>query len=1233
MLADLRKLEQKWKQAKPSHADGGRNAVAGFYYQFQATLLRTVIRFLENRAAGSYSVVAESLSDLRVVEDTTVIVTQIKRRHTSQSVGTALDQLWEVYRLAEEFPELRPRLRFEVQAAESDLKSLEARISRWLERRKAATTTAEEVEQFTAAVTVNTIADPARELHAILHERLRATDPVGLSRTWLARLMEASDDEQGFEAVARDIWNDLVGLDGNKKITSDIKLWRDEYAPPSQIEPGAYLTGQRPMLYHLRNGYFAPRPAALDRVRQDFWEWQDSRPAFADNTVKLPVFWLGGRSGVGKSVLLLQLLADLHSQGIARVIWLGNNPGLLSRAMEWVQRAEERDPDQDLLSVIAIDDPYQVSATEGAAQWQEALAIVDDLRQRGEGDRLPLLVCCGPSEQALNLSNDFVDDLIVRQSLVENEVAEDYDELKAWFARRTGSELSQVQRPNHLLVQLFFERHHGASLKEFAARFRARIRSMHPNDELFNVVARVMALNRLYVGYPARAFEKVLTPQQRDAMAHLQAEEHLENRGTGSRQDTWVTHPQLANLMYEAWFPARAEANVRRGHLLQAIQDCYAYGEEPAGKNAPLWALSRALVDKTGDLNLRIADDDIGPLVGEIYQNRVADNRLPLVDLPVWLELAANAPSIEWSPHPAVRTIECIRSADMTTAGLRLTCHKLLQHWTALDGVADSVTDLLARSLTWQDFRPVVIDAVKRLKDPRLGVVVEQWLDGTRSGKRIIGDVLAVTLRSLPRSDRLLDRSAALLQNAPATTSWSEVAVHLLEREPVRYLRAVLAWLEFNRSRRETIFLLEPLLRKAPRSPELGKWAAEWLAASSTDGSHVVRLLTCRYGRADLGVAWLLRNPGEHPYWPHVWEATWEAQGRSDDLAEIGLAWLDRFPEHMAWTQAWKALWDAGCGVDRLRALGHRWLTHRTPLRALPDVWEPLWKVGTDTALLASIGLRWLQGHPDHYRWPHVWGPLQEADAESRQIRDLALAWLDSKTLERHGWHWVWSHLFGQPDINEKLTALAWTQLRAWCLSQDNRIMARWFRLWRDVWESDHADRNSLSVIAVEWLSVSKVNKNWCIVANKTLGHGTSDHLRQAIANKLSEPAPDTILWAEVWLLAWSSGADKTRLGRNGIGWLTANQIKGPWVKMWKAMWDDGRASDVLWDLAIGCLQNHPDHGRWHSVWRLLWHTGMDRSGLRRLAERWLARPDVGDPSGRDVVRDLLAEPDTAVLH
>ncbi|WP_155370645.1 hypothetical protein [Catellatospora vulcania] len=1192
-----------------------------------------MVRFLENNAAGSYSVVAESLSDVRVIGNQTVIVTQIKRRLTSQSVGAALDELWDIYRLAEDFAELRPRLRFQLQAAESDTKVVEAQVGKWLARRVIENISTQEVEDFIAAVSINKIVDPARELHALLHERLRAPDPVGLARTWLARLIEASENEHGFASVARDIWNDLVGLDNNKRRSGDIQLWRDEFSPPPQTEPGAYLTGQRPMIYHLRDGYFAPRPAVLDRVRREFWEWQESRPAFVDNTVKLPVFWLAGRSGVGKSVLLLQLLADLHDRGIVRVIWLGSNSGLLGRAIEWVQRAEECDPDSDLLSVIAIDDPYQVSSVEASAHWHDALARVDDLRQRGEGESLPLIVCCGPTEQALNLSNDFVDALIVRQSLVANEAAEDYDQLREWFVRRTGLELSRAHSPNMLLVQLFFEKHHGSSLKEFAARFRARIRSMDSDGQVFEVVARVMALNRLYVGYPARAFEAVLTPRQRDAMAALQADEHLENRGAGSRQDTWISHPQIANLMYDVWFPPGVETNVRRGHLLSAIADCDAYGEGPAGAAAPLWALSRALVDRTGDLSSRIAEDNVGDLLYTIFQKRVRDRGLPLGDLPVWLEIAANLPSIEWTPHPATQAVNCLRDADVTLPGIRLTCHKLLQHWASLTGVADGIVDLLGRSLAWHEFRPLVIDASKKLRDPRLGAVIEHWLSVTRSGKLMIGDVLAGAVGKVGGSSRLLDRSAALLQNAPLTTSWCEVAILLLERDTARYLRSVLAWLEGNRAHREIVVLLERLLKYAPHDPELAKWASEWLASDSSDRSHVVRLLASRYGRADVGVSWLLRNSEEHQQWPNIWQATWEAQGRADDLTEIGLAWLESCPEHAMWTKAWRVLWDARCDARRLAAVGQNWLLRGFGSHALPSVWEPLWEAGSDRGALAPIGLCWLQDSPTEYRWPHVWEALREGDVELSRIREMALVWLEGNTLGRHGWHFVWSQCLGQPQMVERLLVVAQDQLHAYVRSQDNSIMARWSRVWRDSWERSFTGRERLSALAGEWLSCAKVNKNWCAVAETVLRHGASSKLGHIIAARLAELSPDTVLWAQVWLLAKQSGAEGIDLSRSGYGWLSRNQFKSQWLRMWKTLWDEGYELDGLWGMAINLLRNRPDHKRWHHVWAWLWGSTADHTELKEIADHWLMYPNARDYSGRDVIEQLLSCTDTAVSH
>ncbi|WP_328375817.1 hypothetical protein [Micromonospora zamorensis] len=1214
MLEDLRKLESKWKRVSPRRANGGRHAISGFHYQFRSTLLSTVSRFIEDPGASSESVIAECLSDLRIAKDDAVVTVQIKRRHTNQSVRAALDQLWEIYLLANEFPNLQPRLRFEIQASTSDLGDAKATIDRWINNPERSDCDSVTLRSFARAVQITTVSDPARELHAILHNKLSASNPVALVRRWLARLLESSESEDGFSLAARDIWSELVEL-GSSRTTrrADIRLWQDEYVQPARIEPGEYLTGQQPRLYHLRDGYFASRPEILDRVKQDFLVWLDSQPAFVDNTVRLPIFWIGGRSGSGKSILLLQLLADLHSGAMARVVWLGNSPSLLARGIEWVEQAERGDPDSHLLSILAIDDPYHTSSAEVTAHWQKAIAIVDDLRHSGEGERLPLLVCCGPTEQAEQLSRDFADDVTVTQSLLEKESAADYEVLGSWFTRRTNTKIVPVSEPNILLVQLFFEWHHKTSLKEFAARLRDRLLAMDSQNKIIAAVTKVLAINRLYSGYPTRAFESALPAEQRDALAKLQEQEHLEIRGQGSRQGVWLTHPHIANLIYDAWFPESASTNTRKNHLLRVISDCNLYGEDPATRTAPLWALSRVLADVTGDLGARVSKDSIAEILLQTYRERIAADTMPLAELPVWLELAAALPTIEWKPHPLPRTLSYINGTKVgaDTTGLRLTCHKLLQHYRQSEGAAQAIIDLLEQKADWREWHFVAIDAVKKLRDPRLNSLIEFWAKSTNVSKNIAGDLLSAALKHLPEDEKLVSLSASLLTTAAPTSQWGEVAIRLLERDYTLYRPQAMQWLRAHRLRREVVFVLahllhlqtvtgdhdqdilnvarlwlqrhfleptanfvlEPLLGLVSPNDEMHRLASGWLTVGAGDQSDVVTVLVSQYGRSDLGLRWLLEASSNHASWPYVWEAVWKAHDRSRELAEIGLAWLDGHHDHSAWPRAWKALWRWNFYREAIGPQGLDWLTRRNYSPEWPGLWRLLWKSGESVPQLSDEGYRWLPNGTSHTLWPHVWEALWKTGRRGDQLQPLALAWIQLNPGHER-WPHLWDELRKVDWATSELVELASAWLQSYGLDRHG-----WHHVWVKLLEEDNF---SEPLNAVAWSQLH----NFASIREK----------------------PISSRWPRVWRSLWAwCPEDRERLSIAAIEWLSVAPINKQWQEVALANLDHGKVVAELHEVAVTRLNElSQDDVNWTTLWRIGWLCDLDRPILRDGAMDWL---------------------------
>src|SRR6185437_8996424 len=186
--------------------------------------------------------------------------------------------------------------------------------------------------------------------------------------------------------------------------------------PPASPQRGGVLTGQQPTLEHLRHGFFAPRPAVTERLRSLFLSWLEDRDP-PEGTAAIPVFWIGGRSGSGKSIALIQLLTELRGGGWNPMLWLGERSRLLPDAARWLRDSF----DLDAPPLIGLDDPYAPAFSRNES-WDSFLSeLHDDAQGPGAGSQLPILVCCGPTEQAEMLQRDFEDSLEVKVVELERE--------------------------------------------------------------------------------------------------------------------------------------------------------------------------------------------------------------------------------------------------------------------------------------------------------------------------------------------------------------------------------------------------------------------------------------------------------------------------------------------------------------------------------------------------------------------------------------------------------------------------------------------------------------------------------------------------------------------------------------------------------------------------------------------------------------------------------------------
>ena len=128
---------------------------------------------------------------------------------------------------------------------------------------------------------------------------------------------------------------------------------------PARQAPPDVAVGIQPTLPALRDAQFMERPNILSQVRTrlDALVGERERPAYRS----LDVFWIDGRSGSGKSVLLLQLMASMVRDG-ARVVWLRDRGGELRGLLKQIEaHAPTGGPE-----FVFIDDLYD---PQGRSRW------------------------------------------------------------------------------------------------------------------------------------------------------------------------------------------------------------------------------------------------------------------------------------------------------------------------------------------------------------------------------------------------------------------------------------------------------------------------------------------------------------------------------------------------------------------------------------------------------------------------------------------------------------------------------------------------------------------------------------------------------------------------------------------------------------------------------------------------------------------------------------------------
>ncbi len=1085
-LEGLEALHEAWLGQESKRSTGGSLALAGFRYQFQVTLLESTREWLgqtdeERRRPQTF---AEILGDVVVASrDNSIVVHEVKRRLSRPNVRKAIEQFAAIDEVArKKFPSVAKILSFRLVCGIGEQERAEQLLARVLVEARYTRS------PLRGKVTVVYEPNPEYELLGLLAQQVRAADPWGVYTRCLEELVLAAGHGDGFRAAATRIWGTLTAAACGEDPPAGLLVWSASDRPPEQTLAGPVLTGAQPSVRDLVKGSFAPRAEETGGRAERFAQWH-SRGGGAS---KLRVFWIPGRSGSGKSIALLQLLARLHGIGWEHILYLGRYPELLSHAGAWARRSGVRPSP----ALIAADDPYPLGQrAEAEAAWRGLLRQFEDLRQRGGGDVLPcIVVCAGPAEQADALQTSFQDAIEVELDAPPKEDEEAVNRLRTWFEKRRGWSPRVRKAGSWLALELMLEWQTGFSIPEFAVRYR---KGLEDSGEagLAEFVPRLLVLNRLGIGYPSAAVAERLSPVQRDRLRRVQDDMHITAPEEALSHGIWFKHSHIGRAVYDEWFPPQAYPAERLEHFRLASQDCLEFADTPWEKISPIAALARDAIAENEPLT-GFSDHESRELAEQLYRHAVRTDGIPTRHLAAWLRLKLAGARLSY-PDPIEEALSRLTPQNITEFGMGAATLALLRNFEGLGAAARSdllnlVERVLASEMDWSDWPAVATAAMESSRDARLPGHVLTWID-RHPRTRAAGWTLKAAVEQYPDHTRLIEAARSLHQD-PDHPGWSYAWGVLWDRAPSEDLAlSASRWLQSARtadaswghvwrplwekdlrdaagSRKDLIAFALSFMKGAAHSH--GGWALVWTSLwerRETVHGDTPELESTLRG---LGEQWLVAAPPSHTGWGFVWKALWEAGDRTD-LARIAEDWLSTAP---ATNEAWGYVFPQVMNFranDHLTWLGIRWLREAPPGGAgwgyiFPALWAHASE--TDRPPLRSAGETWLatapDNHPDrgyvfeqllrdrpshglretahrwltrvdpsHGAWSRVWHAVV-GDEPSDPQRRMALDWLESPTLDHPGWGWVWTALWRSrpdeltsPDETAELRTLARAQL------------------------------------------------------------------------------------------------------------------------------------------------------------------------------------------------------------
>jgi len=938
-------LRELWSRDR--RARGGWWALAGFSFQAAVYLQRLFEGLGEGRTLPDQLAKTELLSDIFTPKDGVYTLIQAKRTLDRPRMAAALREAYEISRLCE--PSLLQRVRFRISCIAC---TTPARPHDFLpEEVGVEDGDADAWRRFMACFDKDTAVveepDPIGHLYDFLW-RAGVRDPAGFADHCMGVLLRmfGSPSQEVIDQVAWDLNTAFQaarsagapqeGYPGRVVRSRDLDVDPGDLANDRNI-----LFDRRPQLKDLQLGRLRRRDELFSTLLKDFDAWWRTAK-LADDEGRIPLFWIEGRSGEGKSVLLLQLMEHFLRTNPAPVLTQLNSPDELPRWIE-MQRAIEGDrPSPSRLPAIAVVDDLHFLKNREA--WEAALEAATNF-----ASPRVVVLACGPSLERRKFAADFSTFFDSHEFHVPNLSLAEMRVFAAWFSERTGKKVEFVDTDagNRMLVIWMFELLRGESIHEFARNFKKRLESLG----LLDFARSILAANALELVAPTRLHDG-LADSQRDAFEVLCSESQLHferaDEADGGFSGYRCSHPQISWHLYVEWAGASPTLAQRWGRdlapsLIASVKDM-----EVSQAAQVIYGL------RTSSKISEAARDGAHPDAGEIGQSfcelyrkycleLTQEERLP--HFARWLDIIQWRPLLKLSPNPvqeALQSVASTKSPGTLPAAIAGRLWRLSELDAFLDRkdelrraakailfddpdrpgvgsslgfIAGSGTDRTAAQQlcrSWLDENPTSPEGATVLialvaggtADEDIVRMASLWIEGNPThphGYQLFSPLVA----GRPADDDVARMASEWIEGNSAHPNAYQLLAPMVSARPTDDVVARMAsnWIEDNLNHPQVYWLFATLIASRPTDDEAADLAFRWLAdnATHTKAYHVLSPLVAGRPADDAAARvagkWIKDNP-THPHAYQLLSTLVAGRPTDSDVARMASEWIENNPDH-----------------------------------------------------------------------------------------------------------------------------------------------------------------------------------------------------------------------------------------------------------------------------------------------------------------------------------------------